>query len=105
MRELGRYINRLDPDAAALQTYGQAILRIRNADGRHLKSAMAALRRSAAMQPDGEEVRRELLDLYLQTRYRTETRELADWFIDRHTERGVRRRRSRSWPRPRPSAP
>lgn len=83
VRELREFIQRLEPDSLALLRFGQSLRRLPNADVAHLEFAEVQLRRCIALDASNLEARGELMDLDLELGRRTETIELANWFLAR----------------------
>ncbi len=79
MHALGSYLLRMEePDPDILYKYCKARLHVEEPNGRHLIQAASSLRRLLQLQPGHIRARRDLLELYLQFNYSTETIETAD---------------------------
>ncbi len=79
MHALGSYLLRTEePDPDILYKYCKARMNVEEPNGKHLLQAAASLRRLLQIQSDHIGARHDLLELYLQFHYSTETIETAD---------------------------
>ncbi len=73
----------LPVDALALLRYAESVLALGPFEPKHLQAALPSLRRCVALDPENDEARWLLLDLYLRTGLRTEAYDQAAWFLAR----------------------
>jgi tetratricopeptide (TPR) repeat protein len=86
MNLLASYLGRHPNDVDALRGYATARSRVFDAGGAHVRETMSLLRRVVLLAPEDEASQRELLDLYVESRFSTEAVELANILLDRHTD-------------------
>jgi tetratricopeptide (TPR) repeat protein len=72
LHKIGPYLQRNPDDMDALLKYAEARRNVEEPNGRHLTDAIALYRRVLEREPDQEEARKQLLELYIRTGFNTE---------------------------------
>ena len=80
--KLAQYLRHHQDDAEALYLFAQARRQAESEGGQHIVQAMRAYRRVLSMQPDHDDARRQLLDLYTDAGYATEAMDTAEVLLD-----------------------
>lgn len=87
--ELHRYLRRFGDEGAAAEDFlalARARLRVPAPRDAHVFEAIGVLRRCESVAPGNEDVRRELLDLYVATRHATEALDVLDRLLEAHPQ-------------------